>query len=219
MVAGGLLLAFNLGWLPESYKPLVFSWPTALIALGFFFIALRAGLIGLLLLGIGLYLFAGRLGYPLPDYRKLALPALLMVIGSLYLIRSRKRPWQMPTSKRVVQNGVLDESNIFGGSRQQLRDEVFRGGTIQCVFGGSELDLTQTTLPEGITYLDVRCVFGGITLTVPTSWNVQLQTQSLFGAFVEEDHPPRDTVDESRSLIIRGSCIIGGGEVRYRDCR
>lgn len=216
LIAGVLLLAFNAGILPAAYKPLVFSWPAALIVLGFLLAVQRAFVVGFGMIAIGCYLLASRLGLPISDVKRILFPLLLIFMGLAILLKGRSCA-QPFNGKRSYKNGQIEEHNIFGGSRQQFRDEVFRGGEIHCVFGGSELDLTQSSLPEGTTVLEVRCLFGGVTLTVPSSWNVQLQTQSIFGGFVEEEHPPRIPTDNDRVLIIRGSCIIGGGEIRYRD--
>lgn len=220
VLAGLLLFGFNAGFLPAAYKALVFSWPSGLIVLGILVILQRAVIAGTVLLVIGGYLISGRLGYPIHEIKKIVLPALLVLVGFALILRSRcpaGRAQGSAMGKRLLHNGRIVEHNMFGGSRQQIRDEVFHGGEIHCLFGGSELDLTRTSLPEGTTILDVRCLFGGITLTVPTDWNVQLQTQSIFGGFVEENHPPRTAPANDRMLLIRGSCIIGGGEVRYRD--
>lgn len=214
--AGVLLLSFNMGWLPLQYKSVVFSWPSAITLVGLILFVQRARFLGAIIAAIGVYLLLHRVGIPVNAVKQIVLPSLLILLGVAMLLRNRNHALPLPNTRKQ-RNGFIEEHNVFGGSRQQFRDEVFRGGSIYCLFGGSELDLTRTSLPEGTSILDVRCIFGGITLTVPTSWNIQLQTQSLFGGFVEEEHPPRHIDDNGRVLLIQGSCIIGGGEIRYRD--
>lgn len=217
LFAGLLLLGFNAGWLPSDLKPVVFSGPAAIILLGLLFLLRRAFVPGSVLVLVGGYLLAQRLGLPVHDLRRLGLPLLLIFLGVYILARGRKDKAACQQKLQGSRDGTIDEYNLFGGSRQQYSEPLFRGGEIQCVFGGSELDLTQTSLPEGITVLEISCLFGGITLTVPSTWNVQMQTRALFGGFVEEEHPPRTVSDTGRTLLIRGSCIVGGGEIRYRD--
>jgi len=215
--AGVLLFAFNAGFLPSAYKSIVFSWPVALIILGSVMAFQRAVVGGVVLLSIGAYLLSGRLGFPIYEIKKIVLPALLVFLGFALLRKSRQYTPVKMESGNSKANGRILEHNFFGGSRQQFGEEPFLGGEIHCLFGGSELDLTRASLPEGLTELEIRCLFGGVTLIIPSSWNVQIQTQALFGGFVEEEHPPRTIADTSRTLLIRGSCIIGGGEIRYRD--
>ena len=78
-----------------------------------------------------------------------------------------------------------------------------------------ELDLSQARLEPGSTSLEVNCVFGGIVLTVPESWVVQLRTSCIAGDFVDRGHVPDDQKDATRVLLVRGSCVFGGGEIKY----
>ena len=48
-------------------------------------------------------------------------------------------------------------------------DDEFKGGTVQAIFGGIELDLRKTHLPEGETMLHIEAIFGGVELFVPDS--------------------------------------------------
>jgi len=232
IIAGVLLIAFNMGFLPEMYKPIVFSWPTLLILVGLIqSIYHRRFSFGILLMGLGAYFGAARLGLGhLPEFGKLILPLILIFLGLRVAFRKRPnwhedsacyRPWKDPVpddiahAQSIHEDGRLDENNVFSGSRRKFRNVVFLGGEINCVFGGSEIDLTEAQLAEGTTEIEVNCVFGGAVLIIPETWTVRLNTSSVFGEFVDRGRTNMQQRDPKRVLLIRGSCVFGGGEIKY----
>jgi predicted membrane protein len=110
---------------------------------------------------------------------------------------------------------VIDTEVVFGGSEQVYLDPVFRGGQISTVFGGVKLDLRRTELPEGETWLTVESVFGGVEIDAPAEWNIEIRGESVFGGFT--DRRPSavgDGYGDGRKLIIKASCVFGGGEIK-----
>ncbi|NLH23803.1 MAG: cell wall-active antibiotics response protein, partial [Bacteroidales bacterium] len=101
----------------------------------------------------------------------------------------------------------------FSGSDTVFLEPVFRGGNIESVFGGVTLDLRKTDLQEGVSYLKVSTVFGGVTLFIPPSWNVEIQSDSVFGNF-KDNRPYAAGVDKNSKLIIKAECVFGGGEIK-----
>jgi len=111
--------------------------------------------------------------------------------------------------------GVIDIEVVFGGCEQVYLDPVFRGGKISTLFGGVELDLRRTSLPEGDTYLRIESIFGGVEIDMPEEWLVELRSESIFGGFNDKRLPPVDgSYTEGRRLIVSTSCIFGGGEIK-----
>jgi predicted membrane protein len=113
-----------------------------------------------------------------------------------------------------MSEGFIHEENVFSGGKQRVMHQEFRGGHINCVFGGSEVDLTQATLAEGISELEVNTIFGGVTLIVPADWKIQLKMTSIMGGFADKRSYVKESPDPSRMLIIKGSTIFGGGEIK-----
>ena len=73
--------------------------------------------------------------------------------------------------------------------------------------------MRRTNLPVGETRLDVNAVFGGITIFIPSDWFVETHLDAVFGGF-QDNRLPKDVLDKSRKLVITGSCVFGGGEIR-----
>ena len=94
-----------------------------------------------------------------------------------------------------------------------MLDPVFKGGELNAVFGGLTLDLRRTNLAEGETHLEVNAVFGGITIFVPSEWLIETHLDTVFGGF-QDNRMPKEPLDPTRKLIIVGSCVFGGGEIR-----
>ncbi|MDD4971435.1 MAG: LiaF-related protein [Paludibacter sp.] len=107
----------------------------------------------------------------------------------------------------------FSKNSVFGSGDHIVLDPEFKGGELNAVFGGLTLDLRRTNLPVGETVLDVNAVFGGITIYVPSDWFVETHLDAVFGGF-QDNRLPKDPLDTTRKLIITGSCVFGGGELR-----
>lgn len=107
----------------------------------------------------------------------------------------------------------FSKNSVFGSGDHIVLDPEFKGGDMNAVFGGITLDLRRTSLPEGDTCLEINAVFGGITIYVPTDWYVETHLDAVFGGF-QDNRMPVEPKDKTRKLIITGSCVFGGGELR-----
>jgi len=109
--------------------------------------------------------------------------------------------------------GGFSKNSVFASGDHIVLDPEFKGGELNAVFGGITLDLRRTSLPVGETILDVNAVFGGITIFVPSDWFIETHLDAVFGGF-QDNRLPKEPVDMTRKLIITGSCVFGGGELR-----
>ena len=224
IVAGVLLIAFNQGYISEEYRHIIFSWPMFIIAIGLINLGSRDSWIpGIVLIGAGSFFLFPLLSGEYHDFTYRFWPVLLIVLGLLIIFKKRRfrdhhrwyRDWEhrREQSDFKLENGVIDEVNVFSGNKRILSPGEFKGGRISNVFGGSEIDLTQTTLAEGDNYIDIECTFGGISLIVPGDWDIQIMVKTVMGGFVDKRRNVR-TVDKTRKLIIRGKAVFGGGEIK-----
>jgi predicted membrane protein len=114
-----------------------------------------------------------------------------------------------------VNKDLIDDIAIFGGGHKVIQSDNFKGGNITAIFGGSEIDLTQCKLAEGENVIDVVVIFGGTEIIVPRDWNVRTNVTPLFGGFSNKSR--RDVsqpLDTTRSLVIKGLALFGGGEIK-----
>jgi predicted membrane protein len=170
----------------------------------------RQGLV-LLLVG-GIFLFNDI--YHIPNMNIWTLwPLILVAVGISILLK--RKGWEQTRRTYDFNEDYIDETSIFSGSEKVIQSQNFKGGRITCIFGGSEINLTQTKLSEGENVLDVFCLFGGNALIVPSDWKVILDGFMIFGGYsdkrkimVNQDHDPKKT------LRIKGFVMFGGGEIK-----
>ncbi|MCX6306440.1 MAG: DUF5668 domain-containing protein [Bacteroidetes bacterium] len=222
IIAGILLLIEKTGFLPFEIQHIIFSWPMLLIAIGVVsFASSESRTPGTILILIGGVFLLSRIFELSFNVMHLGWPLVLIVIGVVILVkRSPGNMWQRrfqfnnTMNNNDLRDGYIHEENIFSGGKQRVMHQVFRGGHINCVFGGSEVDLTQATLAEGVSELEVNTIFGGVTLIVPADWKVQLKMTSIMGGFSDKRSYVKESPDPTRMLIIKGSTIFGGGEIK-----
>lgn len=220
IAAGVLLLARNVGWISATLFSTLVSWQMLLVVLGIYMMAKRVFIRGLILFAIGAYFLSPHVGWLPVDINSILLPVILVVIGVAFIFKPRKqRPWSNQQGREFMNtqyesaDGILRSENTFSGVRQVVLDEVFRGGTIQNTFGGTAIDLRRTTIPEGETYLDIECTFGGIEIYVPSNWNVIFRCKSCLGG-CEDKRFGDGVIDRNRMLVIRGDITFGGLEIK-----
>lgn len=150
------------------------------------------------------------------DFGKLVLPLILLGLGAYLIFRQRKteKKDDGATSSNYGPDAIEDIS-IFGGGNKTVFSQNFKGGSVTAVFGGSEIDFTKCELAVGENVLDVLAVFGGYTLMIPSHWNVIVDVLPIFGGFSNKIHKhDKEVIDTSKTLIIKGLVIFGGGELK-----
>ncbi len=246
IAAGVLLFAFNANMLPMDYKPIVFSWPMLMIAVGFILLFSRHNRFsGILLMLMGAFFLLPKLDIEALSFMKgngwaiaLILIGILGVfrgVFNLHYLSNGKRgsesrrshkQWNAgsnePASRTHWQGyprnetGYIERNYVFGGSKEKLLIPDFKGGEINSVFGGTELDFSGSQLAEGIHYLEISTVFGGVVLYVPADWKIELRQTRVFGSFEDRRPPVNFEVDDKRVLIIQTASVFGGGELRCK---
>jgi hypothetical protein len=84
----------------------------------------------------------------------------------------------------------------------------FRGGRLECWYGGGVLDLRDATLaPEGAT-LQVRAVFGGGQILVPSDWKVVSTVRGMGG--LQDIRDAKGYAADAPELVIEGVLIAAG---------
>ncbi|MDB3906014.1 cell wall-active antibiotics response protein [Crocinitomicaceae bacterium] len=108
----------------------------------------------------------------------------------------------------------IQVSTVFGGVKKNVTNKNFRGADISTVFGGTEINLTQADI-QGPIVIDSRTTFGGLTLIVPSTWQVHSNVNAMLGA-VEDQRQVIDQslVDDNKIVTLEGSCLFGGVEIK-----
>lgn len=224
IACGVLLLGRNLGFVPYELFRVIVSWPMLLIVLGAYSFLRRQAFTGVVLFAVGFCFILPRLGW-LPwapaNVSAVLWPVLLVCIGIAFFYRPRhkKREWKMRdeagfnTQQHNSGDGFVRSDNVFGGVKQVVLDEVFKGAEIRNSFGGTVLDLRRTNIEQGETYIDVECNFGGVEIYVPLDWRVDLRANAFLGG-CEDKRVPGVNIDQTRTLVVIGNVSFGGVEIK-----
>ncbi|RPI71247.1 MAG: hypothetical protein EHM47_10640, partial [Ignavibacteriales bacterium] len=167
--------------------------------------------------GIGLVWMLPKI-FPQLDYGPgLIIPVVLIFLGVYMIFKhsQKKNDGEYASTNEDLKKDMIDDVAIFGGGNKVIYSDNFKGGSITAIFGGSEIDLTNCKLAEGTSVLDIVAIFGGSTIIIPKTWNVQLNVTPMFGGFSNKASKiPNLEIDKSRTLIVKGVAIFGGGEIK-----
>jgi predicted membrane protein len=151
-------------------------------------------------------------------------PLLIIFWGVSILLQALGRApgcgpnWQSNWFKNTLKTGgtesELDYTLVFSGVKRRVTSPNFKGGKIVAVFGGFNLDLRKAEIDGQEAEIHADAVFGGGEIRVPESWRVSVRTASIFGAFVDETRPPVDEGPATKRLLITGSAVFGGVNVK-----
>jgi predicted membrane protein len=221
--AGVLFLAREMGvWIPEW----VFTWQMLLIVIG-----LVSGLkhsfrntSWLIMVGIGAA-FLIREFMPEFDFSNYLWPVLIIFAGLVIMLKPRRRfghhhrRWRnsmgsgFEQSDPVSTNEHLDASAVFGSVKKNIISKDFRGGEVNAVFGGADINLMQADFQQSIE-LEVNAVFGGVQLIIPPNWEVKSEMTAVLGA-VEDKRPIHtSTLSSGKVLVLKGNAVFGGIEIK-----
>jgi predicted membrane protein len=219
IILGGTYLLNNLNIIHINIFSYIFSLPGLMIFIGLISLinSKKVG-IGLVLIAIGSFWMTSR--FINIDFWEYFWGIILLIIG-LYILLKPKHDFNNRTHqvfgkmKENYSKDKIDDVAIFGGGEKRIVSENFQGGNITAIFGGSDIDLTSCKLANGENFLDVFIIFGGTDIKVPADWNVIVDVFPLFGGFGNKRHKdPSRVYDQSRTLIIKGIVVFGGGEVK-----
>jgi len=217
LLTGIFYLFYNFNALPFSVPAYVFSWQMALIISGVY-ILYKSILKGLIVIGIGTYFILPLAGIIQPIEIEKMWPAFIILLGIIILFGSgfKKKNNKKPMSVKSTLNDELFEiTTIMGGDTRQISSYDFKGGKITAVMGGVELDLTNCYLSKEGCIIDLSVVMGGISLKISREWNIKSEIIPIMSGIEDEDYHSNNVhIDPAATIILRGSIVMGGVEIK-----
>lgn len=212
---GGLFFLNSLDIFDFNFGRVIFSWQFFFIIIGMYLVLNTSRkMLGGILAGLGFIFILPRI-FPSIDYDGSVVLAIILIAFGSYIILNQKKKTEETDDLGQISKDVIDDVAIFGGGTKIITSDNFRGGNITAVFGGSEIILKGCKLAEGTNSIDILAVFGGTTIVVPGDWNVIMNVTSIFGGFSNKGiKDPNSFVDQSKTLIIKGLVVFGGGELK-----
>jgi len=213
IIVGVLFLLGNLDVLdPHEYLRL---WPALLILAGIAHLAQSEKgskrIWGMVLVFVGSAMLLDRLNFihfNLWSYW----PLILVCVGIMMIVKStvfRRESSSLP-GEHDSTNSFLKAVAVMGGFRRKINSQDFKGGELTAIMGGLEIDLRDASI-NGEAVIDVFTAMGGVEMRVPEDWLVIIDGFPFMGGYEDKTRPPKN---ESKRLIIKGTVIMGGMEIK-----
>jgi predicted membrane protein len=216
LAIGAIFLLNNMGYVHAG--SFFQFWPLLLIFAGLVKMAdpcRRAW--GVCLLIFGVLLLLNNLGFGHFSWGEMW-PLVLIAAGGLAMwsaLQARKATDGLKTDNADPRT-TLNESAVFGGVQKRINAKEFRGGQLQSLFGGIEIDLRDADIDGTEAVLHANAIFGGIEVRVPETWYIAARGQGVFGGFTDSTRytGSSDPDKPKKTLIVVGSAVFGGVEIR-----
>lgn len=123
------------------------------------------------------------------------------------------------SSNQTYQNNIrphdyIDEFAIIASNTTKVISSQFIGGRITAIFGGVDLDMRNVKLSHHGAIIDCFTLFGGTDMIVPDDWTVKSEITSIIGGYTDSRIIRGNSTDPNKTLILKGSCIFGGIELK-----
>jgi hypothetical protein len=129
----------------------------------------------------------------------------LTAIGAAIAARTMKErivPVDAPDAPKVTLRAIFEPVDFRSSST------MFRGGTLDCWFGGGLVDLRDAILDPSGARIEVRAIFGGAQFVVPESWRVTTNVVGIGGIGDARGSIQRPVT--APLLVIDGIALFGG---------
>jgi predicted membrane protein len=209
-------VAFLLDHLGLIHIGSIFSfWPMILICFGIGHLFTRSNRAwGLILIAVGMVFLLNNLGIMHMGIGDLW-PVAIIVAG-LFLMWAALKPSIVARGSADTAD-TLDAVAVFGGTERRISSQNFKGGRAISVFGGVELDFRDASIDGDEATIELNCIFGGVEIRVPESWNVHSRSIPVLGGYADKTRSSATPQDASatkrKTLIITGAIVFGGVEI------
>jgi hypothetical protein len=136
------------------------------------------------------------------------------LLGSGFVLASILGPIAAWFAKgRIVEVDAADADEItiaaiFEPLAFHSKAGSFRGGDVECWYGGGVIDLRDAVLDPAGARMKVRAIFGGAQLIVPEAWRVTSKVIGIGG--VGDTRAKIDRPADAPHLAIEGLALFGG---------
>jgi predicted membrane protein len=221
VIIGTLFLARELG---AELPHWLFSWKTLLIGIGLV-IGIKHSFRRpgwLIAIAIGSIFLLSDV-YPGLIMKSVLVPVIIILAGLFMIFKPRRnyrrrhwRRWQKYHGHCYNINShkedYLEANCVFGTVKKNIISKDFKGGEVNVVFGGAEINLNQADITDKAR-LEINQVFGGTTLIIPANWEIKSELTSVLGS-IEDKRPVQPSTGTGKVLILEGNTVCGGIDIK-----
>lgn len=144
---------------------------------------------------------------------KLALPTILVIIGLSIIFKDILGGKVNEEIKKLNEkrNGANTYYATFSGQKVKFDKELFTGANLTAIFDGVECDLKNAIIESDVV-INVRSIFGGVDIFVPSNVKVKTKSTSIFGGV--ENKANTSGEENTYTIYVNGTAIFGGVEIK-----
>ncbi len=109
---------------------------------------------------------------------------------------------------------TINSFALFSGRKEIITSKDFRGGRVASVFGGTQLNLMNANSTARHIVIDVTAALGGVEIVIPSHWELVNEIDAIFGGVDDGRMVRTQPTESSKTLVIRGFCMMGGVEIK-----
>lgn len=217
-----ILILLGVGLLMDQYSVWTFGkiistwWPLILIGIGISLIlnSRESSLGGAIITLLGLAFQADKLNLLPGNVWGYFWPLVLIILGTALLMGKRKSKGAnfFRSDKTVIDDDIIKINTMFSGIEQRVHSQNFKGGTVNCAFGGAMIDLSSARLSGSGAEFNMSIAFGGVELRVPRDIKIDVYGSPFLGGY--EDKTRQEVNSNSPVLKIKYSVAFGGLEIK-----
>jgi predicted membrane protein len=212
LLFGTLILLNNAGIFPQfqiSFATLWnFFWPILFLGIGITLLFDKNFTPGAIFTILGIALLSTRL---LSFNFWSTFWPLIIIFAGLSILFRREKPISINNAAKTSDEDKVDDTVIFWGVEKKITSKDFKGGEINTVLGGYQLDLRDAKISKENAELNINCAFGGVEIFVPSDCRVVTNGTGILGGWTP-DLKPNDI--EKPVLTIKGVVAFGGVDIK-----
>jgi len=217
VLAGIVLFLDNIGF--DFGVDLFDFWPLILIAIGLNHLSqpaeARQSYNGWIFIGFGV-LFLLR-SFDVISFRLGELWPLVLILIGLAILKNHMN--KEDRERGGTAGDYINLTFLLGGGEHNYTSQTLKSGSVMAFMGGGTIDLRQADCADDSLVIDVFAIWGGVEIRVPFHWQVNIQGTPILGG-MENNSSSGDRIETTdvskpaRQLIIKGTVIMGGLEVK-----
>ena len=162
-----------------------------------------------LLIGVVLLLSAQGL-LDISKIGNLIFPAILVIIGLGMIFKDTVSGKASEKIKELNKTNKDEYYATFSGQKLKFAGDEFKGASLNSIFGGIDLDLTECNFTQD-QVINATSVFGGTNIIIPNNVNVKVVSNSIFGGV---SNRKKEKVENAPTIYVKAFCLFGGVEIK-----
>ena len=187
-------------------------WPLILVYIGITSLVRGSKVKGSLFLLAGALLQARQLGY-LPGSVLSAGWPLLIILAGLWLVFFRGGPHTVRSDPHAAHE-TLNVVTIFGGTKEVVNSQAFRGGQAFVLFGDVDIDLRDVKFATERPVIEATVIFGEMNIIVPRDCKVDFKPVTVLGEAKQDVLPSSNESAQVTTIYVHGLVTFGALKVR-----